>query len=102
VVVTLDDLDDPEDLALGCTANGEKMQEACTTDLVFSVPRLIAEISAMLPLRPGDIIVTGAPAGIGAVRLPPRFLRPGDTLEHWAEGIGSIRNHLIPRCSAQT
>jgi 2-keto-4-pentenoate hydratase/2-oxohepta-3-ene-1,7-dioic acid hydratase in catechol pathway len=77
------------------------MQQARTSDLVFSVPRLIAEISAVLPLLPGDIIFTGTPAGIGAVRQPPRFLQPGDTLETWAEGIGTIRNHLIRQVSAQ-
>jgi 2-keto-4-pentenoate hydratase/2-oxohepta-3-ene-1,7-dioic acid hydratase in catechol pathway len=100
-VVTLDDLDDPDDVALGCSVNGEKMQEARTSDLLFSVPRLVAEISAVLPLLPGDIIFTGTPAGIGAVRQPPRFLQPGDTLETWAEGIGSIRNHLISQDSAR-
>jgi 2-keto-4-pentenoate hydratase/2-oxohepta-3-ene-1,7-dioic acid hydratase in catechol pathway len=100
-VVTLGEIDDPDDLALGCSVNGEKMQEARTSDLVFSVPRLVAEISAVLPLLPGDIIFTGTPAGIGAVRQPPRFLQPGDTLETWAEGIGSIRNHLISQDSAR-
>jgi 2,4-didehydro-3-deoxy-L-rhamnonate hydrolase len=96
-VVTLDEIGTPDDLALGCSLNGEKMQEARTSDLIFSVPRLIAELSAVLPLLPGDIIFTGTPAGIGAVRQPPRFLQPGDVLETWIEGVGVIRNRLVAR-----
>ncbi|HYZ52046.1 MAG TPA: fumarylacetoacetate hydrolase family protein [Streptosporangiaceae bacterium] len=96
-VVTLDEIDNPDDLALGCSLNGQKMQDTRTSDLIFSVPRLIAEISAVLPLLPGDIIFTGTPAGIGAVRQPPRFLQPGDTLETWAEGIGTLRNRFVAR-----
>jgi len=94
-VVTPDEVDNPDDLALGCSLNGQKMQQARTGDLIFSLPRLIAELSAVLPLLPGDIIFTGTPAGIGAVRQPPRFLQPGDILQTWVEGIGTIRNRLI-------
>jgi 2,4-didehydro-3-deoxy-L-rhamnonate hydrolase len=94
-LVTPDELDNPDDLALGCSVNGEKMQNARTTDLVFDVTRLIAELSAVLPLLPGDAIFTGTPAGVGIARKPPRFLQPGDTLESWIEGIGTIRNHII-------
>ena len=94
-IVTLQDIDNPDDLAVGCSLNGEKMQDARTSDLIFGVPRLIAELSSVLPLLPGDIIFTGTPAGIGAVRQPPRFLQPGDILETWIEQIGTIRNLLI-------
>jgi 2-keto-4-pentenoate hydratase/2-oxohepta-3-ene-1,7-dioic acid hydratase in catechol pathway len=92
-VVTPDELPDPDDLALGCSVDGEKVQDARTNDLVFSVPRLVAELSAVLPLRPGDLIFTGTPAGTGIAHQPPRFLQPGQTLESWVEGIGTIRNH---------
>jgi 2-keto-4-pentenoate hydratase/2-oxohepta-3-ene-1,7-dioic acid hydratase in catechol pathway len=91
-VVTPDELADPDDLALGCSVDGEKMQDARTSDLVFNVPRLIAELSAVLPLLPGDIIFTGTPAGVGMARQPPRYLQPGQTLESWIEGIGTLRN----------
>ena len=94
-IVTPDELDNPDDLALGCSVNGEKMQDARTSDLVFGVPDLIVELSAVLPLLPGDVIFTGTPAGVGIVRQPPRFLQPGDTLETWIEGIGIIRNHIV-------
>ena len=68
------------------------MQDARTTDLIFDVPRLVAELSAVLPLLPGDVIFTGTPAGVGITRQPPRALQPGQVLETWIEGIGTIRN----------
>lgn len=92
-IVTPDELADPDDLALGCSVDGEKVQEGRTSDLVFSVPRLIAELSSVLPLFPGDVVWTGTPAGVGVTRQPPRFLRPGQVLESWVEGVGTIRNH---------
>jgi 2,4-didehydro-3-deoxy-L-rhamnonate hydrolase len=94
-LVTLDEVPDPDDLALGCSVDGETVQDARTSDLIFSVPRLIVELSSVLPLLPGDVLFTGTPAGIGATRQPPRFLRPGQVLETWIEGIGSIRNRCI-------
>ena len=94
-VVTPDELNNPDDLALGCSVNGEKMQDARTTDLVFNVPQLVVELSAILPLLPGDLIFTGTPAGVGIVRQPPRFLKVGDTLETWVEGVGTIRNRIV-------
>lgn len=94
-LVTPDELDDPDDLALGCSVDGEKVQDARTSDLVFSIPRLIADLSAVLPLLAGDVIFTGTPAGVGATRQPPRFLRPGEVVESWIEGIGTIRNRCV-------
>ena len=94
-LVTLDEVPDPDDLALGCSVDGDTVQDARTSDLIFGVPRLIAELSAVLPLFPGDVIFTGTPAGIGATRQPPRFLQPGQLLETWIEGIGTIRNPCV-------
>jgi 2-keto-4-pentenoate hydratase/2-oxohepta-3-ene-1,7-dioic acid hydratase in catechol pathway len=94
-LVTPDEFADPDDLALGCSIGGEVLQEARTTDLIFNVPRLIAELSAVLPLLPGDVIFTGTPAGIGATRQPARFLQAGELLETWVEGIGRIRNPCV-------
>ncbi len=91
-LVTPDELDDRDDLALGCSVDGEVVQEGRTGDLVFSVPRLVAELSAVLPLLPGDVIFTGTPAGVGFTRQPPRALAPGQVLESWIDGIGTIRN----------
>ena len=94
-VVTPDEVPDPDDLALGCSVDGEKVQDARTSDLIFGVPRLVAELSAVLPLLPGDVIFTGTPSGVGATRRPPRFLARGQVLESWIEGIGTIRNRCI-------
>jgi len=94
-LVTVDEFADRDDLALGCSADGEVLQDGRTDDLVFSVPRLVAELSAVLPLLPGDVIFTGTPAGVGFARTPPRFLRPGQLLETWIEGIGTMRNRIV-------
>jgi 2,4-didehydro-3-deoxy-L-rhamnonate hydrolase len=94
-VVTPDELARPDDLALGCSVDGEVVQQARTSDLVFNVSRLIAELSSVLPLLPGDAIFTGTPAGVGFTRQPPRALRPGNVLESWIEGIGTIRNRCV-------
>jgi 2-keto-4-pentenoate hydratase/2-oxohepta-3-ene-1,7-dioic acid hydratase in catechol pathway len=94
-VVTPDELADPDDLALGCSVDGETVQDARTSDLIFGVPRLVAELSAVLPLLPGDVIFTGTPAGVGFTRQPARALQPGQLLESWIEGIGRLRNRCV-------
>jgi 2-keto-4-pentenoate hydratase/2-oxohepta-3-ene-1,7-dioic acid hydratase in catechol pathway len=92
VLVTPDELDDPDDLEIGCVLNDRVMQKGRTSEMVFSVAELIARISAVCPLLPGDAIFTGTPAGVGAFRKPPVFLKPGDTLVSWVKGIGELRN----------
>jgi 2,4-diketo-3-deoxy-L-fuconate hydrolase len=94
-VVTPDEVADPDDLGLGCSLDGETVQDARTSDLIFSIPQLIAELSSVLPLLPGDVIFTGTPAGVGMSRKPPRSLQPGQVLETWIEGIGTIRNRCV-------
>jgi len=94
-LVTPDELDDPDDLALGCTVDGEVVQRSRTSDMVFPVRRLVAELSAVVPLLPGDVVFTGTPEGVGARRSPPRFLRPGQALESWVEGVGRLRITLV-------
>jgi len=94
-LVTPDEFDDPDDLKLGCTVNGEQMQHARTDDLIFSVPALIARLSAVAPLLPGDVIYTGTPPGVGLGRTPPRFLAAGDELISRIEGIGELRQRFV-------
>jgi len=94
-LATLDEVPDADDLALGCSVDGETVQDARTSDLVFGVPSLIAQLSDVLPLLPGDVIFTGTPAGVGMGRKPPRFLQGGNVLETWIEGIGRIRNRCV-------
>jgi len=89
-VVTPDEFENPDDLALGCELNGDQVQLGTSTNMVFSVPQLIAYLSGIVTLLPGDVIYTGTPAGVGAGRTPPRYLEPGDVLHSWVEGIGSI------------
>lgn len=91
-VVTPDELTDPDDLGLGCSIDGVVVQDARTSDLIFGVPQLVAELSAVMPLLPGDVIFTGTPAGVGMARTPPVGLRPGQVIETWVEGVGTIRN----------
>jgi 2,4-didehydro-3-deoxy-L-rhamnonate hydrolase len=94
-VVTPDEVPDRDDLALGCSVDGDVVQDARTSDLIFSIPQLVAELSSVLPLLPGDIIFTGTPAGVGVTRQPARFLQAGEVLETWIEGIGTIRNRCV-------
>jgi 2,4-didehydro-3-deoxy-L-rhamnonate hydrolase len=98
-VVTPDEFGDPDRLTLGSTLNGETVQSASTADLVFSVPALIAELSAVVALEPGDLIFTGTPEGVGMVRNPPRFLAPGDELVTYIEGIGEMRHTFTAHAS---
>ena len=93
-LVTPDELADPDDIGLGCSIDGQTVQADRTSGLVFSISRLIAEISAVVPMLPGDLIFTGTPAGVGITSQPPRFLRAGEVLESWVEGIGSITNEV--------
>lgn len=91
-IVTTDELADPDDLGLGCSINAEVMQDGRTNDLIFSIPQIVSRLSAILPLLPGDLIFTGTPSGVGGARKPPVFLRDGDVLTTWVEGVGAIRS----------
>ncbi|MFI5856271.1 fumarylacetoacetate hydrolase family protein [Streptomyces parvulus] len=96
-LVTPDEFDDPDDLELRCAVNGEEVQKGRTRDLIHSVPALIAGLSAVLPLLPGDVLFTGTPAGVGLGRDPQRFLAPGDELVSTVEGIGELRQTFVAR-----
>jgi 2-keto-4-pentenoate hydratase/2-oxohepta-3-ene-1,7-dioic acid hydratase in catechol pathway len=94
-LVTADEFTDPDDLELSCTVNGELMQKARTSELIFSVPELIEKLSAVTPLLPGDVIFTGTPSGVGMGRTPQRFLHPGDVLASAIEEIGDLRQSFV-------
>lgn len=93
-LVTIDEFDDPADLEIGCLLDGVQMQKARTSDLIFGVPELITYLSSIVTLWPGDVIFTGTPSGVGAVRTPPHFLRDGNELTTYIEGIGTMRHQL--------
>jgi 2-keto-4-pentenoate hydratase/2-oxohepta-3-ene-1,7-dioic acid hydratase in catechol pathway len=93
-LVTPDELADPDDLGLRATINGEQVQRARTSELIFPVPALISRLSHRLPLLPGDVIFTGTPAGVGLGRNPQRWLADGDELVSTIDGIGELRQRF--------
>jgi 2-keto-4-pentenoate hydratase/2-oxohepta-3-ene-1,7-dioic acid hydratase in catechol pathway len=91
-LVTADEIGDPGALQLETRLNGEVMQAAPTSDLIFDIPTLIEYCSTFARLEPGDVIATGTPGGVGAARNPPLWLRDGDTIEVSISGIGTLKN----------
>jgi 2-keto-4-pentenoate hydratase/2-oxohepta-3-ene-1,7-dioic acid hydratase in catechol pathway len=94
-IVTADEIADPHGLRIGLNVNGVSKQDGTTAQMIFRIPRLIAHLSSAITLEPGDIIATGSPPGVGISRTPPEFLWPGDEVEAWVEGIGSLRNPVV-------
>ena len=92
VVVTVDDIPDPQKQRIVTTVNGVEMQSGSTGDMIFSVRHLIAYLSRAFTLNPGDVILTGTPAGVGKARKPPQFLGDGSVVSVEIEGIGKLTN----------
>jgi 2-keto-4-pentenoate hydratase/2-oxohepta-3-ene-1,7-dioic acid hydratase in catechol pathway len=92
VLVTPDELGDPQNLQLRTTVNGEVLQDWNTSDMIFSVAEIIAFLSGSTTLLPGTVILTGTPHGVGMARTPPRWLQPGDTVTVEIEKIGALTN----------
>ncbi|KQY56518.1 MULTISPECIES: fumarylacetoacetate hydrolase family protein [unclassified Nocardioides] len=95
-LVTTDELDDRDNLTLTCTLDDEVVQDGRTSELIMSVPRLIAELTKVVTLYPGDLIFTGTPAGVGVGREPQLFVAAGQTLVSSIEGIGELRQTFVP------
>ena len=95
VLTTVDELENPDDLAVACRVDGETVQESRTADLIFPVPELIAWTSRICTLEPGDLIFTGTPSGVGDSRKPPRYLSSGNVVETEIEGVGTMRNSVV-------
>ena len=94
-MVTADEIAPGRALKLETRLNGEVLQSSHTGHMIFSTPKLIAYASTIFTLVPGDVIVTGTPAGVGWSRKPPRFMKPGDVCEVEIEGIGVLRNPIV-------
>lgn len=94
-LVTADEIPDPSVLTLETRLNGKVVQHTSTNLMITSVPDLIAYISTVLPLLPGDVIVSGTPGGVGSRRVPPLWLEPGDTVEVEISGIGTLSNNVV-------
>ena len=92
-----DEVPDPQALDIECWVNGQRMQQANTHDMIFSVARLIHYTSHYMTLEPGDLIATGTPAGVGAFRQPPVWLRAGDRVEVTVQGLGTLRTYIAGR-----
>ncbi|MGA2230436.1 MAG: fumarylacetoacetate hydrolase family protein [Tepidisphaeraceae bacterium] len=91
-IITADEIPNPNALQLRTLLNGETMQDASTSDMIFDVPTIIESLSSTMTLRPGTIILTGTPHGVGMGRTPPIFLKPGDKVVVEIEKIGSLEN----------
>jgi 2-keto-4-pentenoate hydratase/2-oxohepta-3-ene-1,7-dioic acid hydratase in catechol pathway len=91
-VAPASEIPDPQALGIRCLVNGETLQDSTTAEMVFSVAELIAFASRAITLEPGDLLVTGTPAGVGFTREPPVFLRPGDEVTVEIDGIGALTN----------
>ena len=92
VLVTADELGDPQQLAIRCTVGDEVLQDDTTASMYFSVAEIISYCSRAFTLEPGDVVATGTPSGVGVFRKPPRFLRAGDVVGVEIEGIGRLEN----------
>ncbi len=95
VLVTADEIPDPQSLQVRALLNGDQMQDGHTSDMIFPVARLIHLLSQDTTLLPGTLILTGTPPGVGFVRQPPVFLLDGDVIEIEIEGIGVLKNRVV-------
>ena len=89
-LVTKDEVSSPESMSIVTKVNGEIKQNAMTSEMLFRIDDVLAEVSKIVPLEAGDIIATGTPAGVGSAQKPPRFLQPGDEIKITVEGIGTL------------
>jgi 2-keto-4-pentenoate hydratase/2-oxohepta-3-ene-1,7-dioic acid hydratase in catechol pathway len=94
-LVTLDELGDPHQLAIRLRLNGQTMQDSNTRQMIFKASELLAYISQVVTLEPGDLIFTGTPPGVGLARKPPVFLKDGDVVEVEIEKLGVLRNPVV-------
>lgn len=93
-LVSADEVRDPQALKLSLSLNGEVQQASDTSDMIFPVAKIVSYLSQFMELRPGDLICTGTPAGVGMGQKPQRFLKPGDVMELEVEGLGSQRQQV--------
>lgn len=94
-LVTTDEIPDPSNLRVQMMIGDQTRQDSTTAQLIFDIPQLIAHLSSIMTLKPGDLIYTGTPPGVGAARKPPRFLQPGDVCTVAIEGIGRLTNPCV-------
>ena len=96
-LVTADEVPDPQALGIRCLVNDEPRQDSSTSEMVFGVAELVSYTSRTLTLEPGDLLVTGTPAGVGMAADPPRYLRAGDSMRVEIDGLGELENTVRAR-----
>lgn len=94
-IMTSDEIPDPSQMVLITRLNGEEMQHASVGDLIFDVPALVAYLSTVMELVPGDVIVSGTTGGVGGARVPPVWMKPGDVLEVEVQPVGVLRTPVV-------
>jgi 2-keto-4-pentenoate hydratase/2-oxohepta-3-ene-1,7-dioic acid hydratase in catechol pathway len=94
-LVTADEVGDPQNLRVTLKLNGDTVQDSNTSDMIFSVREIVSYMSSFMELRPGDVIATGTPSGVGMGMKPQRFLRPGDVMEVEVEGLGAQKQTAV-------
>jgi 2,4-didehydro-3-deoxy-L-rhamnonate hydrolase len=94
-LVTIDEITNAHNLKMSLSVNGKVMQSGSTANMIFGVPQILAYVSHFMSLLPGDVVITGTPAGVGFGRKPPRYLKPGDELETTIEGLGTQRQKVV-------
>jgi 2-keto-4-pentenoate hydratase/2-oxohepta-3-ene-1,7-dioic acid hydratase in catechol pathway len=94
-LVSADEIADPHALDISLSIGGETLQHSNTRELIFKIPDLVAYLSSVVTLEPGDMVATGTPAGVGFARTPPRYLHAGDEVVVSIEGIGELRNPVV-------
>ena len=93
-IVTPDEAGAQDAIELALDLNGERMQEDSTAGLIFSIPQLVAKLSSLMTLEPGDIVATGTPAGVGGARDPSVWLQPGDEIVVSSPQLGELRTRM--------
>ena len=94
-LVTSDEIANPHDLDIQLTINSEVLQSSNTSNPIFSINELIADLTSIMTLEPGDLISTGTPSGVGSARKPERWLRAGDVVRVTIEGLGTLENPVV-------
>jgi len=94
-LVSADEIEDPHNLNISLTLNGETMQSSNTRELIFRIPETVEFLSSVMTLEPGDVVLTGTPAGVGFSHRPPKWLKPGDEVVVRVEGLGELRNTCV-------
>ena len=94
-LITKDEVPDPHDLEISLELNGKLMQKSNTRNMVFKIPTLVKYITMDMTIKPGNVVATGTPSGVGYTRKPPVYLKPGDIMKVMVENVGVLQNKVV-------